>query len=182
MTTGSPIALVIENVDQRAKDYSDIKRQVSSGSCRLHLRRQVRHPRLSRRRPAVGARDRQRGSRPAPSRARSLPGMPVRGRARFRWASTRIDRARWELGRGRAQSRSSARMRRRPGSSRAISTTSASRGSSVGAVIEVVAGGRSGRSRRSGLRQARRRSRRGPDGHQCRQGRRDRGGLRRRRR
>src|SRR5690242_10260557 len=37
VTTGTPIALLIENVDQRSKDYSDIKdkyRQIGRASCR----------------------------------------------------------------------------------------------------------------------------------------------------
>jgi chorismate synthase len=45
VTTGTPIGLLIENVDQRSKD----------------LRSQIRAARLSRRRPLVGARDRHAG-------------------------------------------------------------------------------------------------------------------------
>ena len=58
VTTGTPIALLIDNVDQRSKDYAEIKDSLPPGPRRLHLRRQIRHPRLSRRRPRLGARDR----------------------------------------------------------------------------------------------------------------------------
>ena len=37
VTTGTPIMLMIENVDQRSKDYSDDQGQVSARSRRLHL-------------------------------------------------------------------------------------------------------------------------------------------------
>ena len=57
-TTGTPIALLIRNEDPRSKDYANIARDVPSRSRRLHVLAEVRHPRLSRRRAAVGARDR----------------------------------------------------------------------------------------------------------------------------
>jgi chorismate synthase len=44
VTTGTPIALEIENVDQRSKDYGDIKDKFRPG-----------HADLSRRRPLIGA-------------------------------------------------------------------------------------------------------------------------------
>ncbi len=37
VTTGTPIALLIENTDQRSKDYSEIKDKFRPRSCRLHL-------------------------------------------------------------------------------------------------------------------------------------------------
>ena len=37
VTTGTPIALLIENVDQRSKDYSDIRDTLSPRPRRLHL-------------------------------------------------------------------------------------------------------------------------------------------------
>jgi chorismate synthase len=55
-TTGTPIGLLIRNEDQRSKDYGNIA-EPSARACRLHLLAEVRHPRLSRRRPFVGARD-----------------------------------------------------------------------------------------------------------------------------
>ena len=61
VTTGTPIALLIENVDQRSKDYSDDQGHLSARPRRLHLRRQIRAARLSRRRPRLGARNRHAG-------------------------------------------------------------------------------------------------------------------------
>ena len=37
VTTGTPIMLMIENVDQRSKDYSDDQGQVPARPRRLHL-------------------------------------------------------------------------------------------------------------------------------------------------
>jgi len=37
VTTGTPIALLIENTDQRSKDYSEIKDKFRPGPCRFHL-------------------------------------------------------------------------------------------------------------------------------------------------
>ena len=37
VTTGAPIALVIENTDQRSKDYAEIAREISARSRRLRL-------------------------------------------------------------------------------------------------------------------------------------------------
>jgi chorismate synthase len=51
VTTGTPIALLIENTDQRSKDYSEI----AAAAVRRHARPQA-------------------GSRPAPSPARFCPG------------------------------------------------------------------------------------------------------------
>ena len=76
--------------------------QVSSRPCRLHLRRQIRRARLSRRRPPVGARDgdarRRRGDR---AQDRAGPAGARRARA----DGPACDRSRaLGLGRGRAQS------------------------------------------------------------------------------
>jgi len=75
VTTGTPIALLIENTDQRSKDYSDIKDKFSPGPRRFHLSSQIRTGAII---AAVGARPRARDprcvSRPAPSRGRSCPG------------------------------------------------------------------------------------------------------------
>ena len=57
VTTGTPISMMIENLDQRSKDYGAIARRVPPGPCRLHLCRQVRRARLSRGRSGFGARD-----------------------------------------------------------------------------------------------------------------------------
>ena len=58
VTTGTPIALLIDNVDQRSKDYAEIKDTYRPGHADYTYDVKVRHPRLSRRRAAVGARDR----------------------------------------------------------------------------------------------------------------------------
>jgi chorismate synthase len=56
VTTGTPISLMIENTDQRSKDYSEIA-QPSGRAMPTGLFRQIRRARLSRRRPVVRARD-----------------------------------------------------------------------------------------------------------------------------
>ena len=48
-TTGTPIALLIRNTDQRSKDYGNIADTFRPGH-RLHLLAQIRHPRPARRR------------------------------------------------------------------------------------------------------------------------------------
>ena len=58
VTTGTPIALHIDNVDQRSRDYREIKDKFRPVPRRLHLLQEIRRARLSRRRPPVGARDR----------------------------------------------------------------------------------------------------------------------------
>ena len=54
-------------------------RQVSPRSRRLHLPGEIRHPRLSRRRPFLGARDRLPRRRRRRSPARCSPGVTIRG-------------------------------------------------------------------------------------------------------
>jgi chorismate synthase len=56
-TTGTPIALLIRNTDQRSKDYGNIAADLSPRPCRLHLLAQIRHSRPARRRPLVRAPD-----------------------------------------------------------------------------------------------------------------------------
>ena len=63
VTTGTPISLMIENVDQRSKRLFRDRHRLPARPRRLHLFRQVRRARLSRRRPAVGPRDRRPGGR-----------------------------------------------------------------------------------------------------------------------
>ena len=73
VTTGSPIGLLIDNVDQRSKDYSDIRDKYRPGHAdytydvKYGLRDYRGGGRQSARRPPCG-------SQPAPSRARSCPG------------------------------------------------------------------------------------------------------------
>ena len=68
LTTGTPISLMIENQDQRSRDYADIADAVPPGPRRPDLRPEIRHPRLSRRRPVLGA-----GNRDARGRGRRRP-------------------------------------------------------------------------------------------------------------
>ena len=57
VTTGTPISMIIENVDQRSRDYREIADKLPARPRRLRLLRQVRRARLPRRRAPVGARD-----------------------------------------------------------------------------------------------------------------------------
>ena len=140
MTTGTPIALQIDNVDQRSRDYGEIADQFRPGHADLtyELKYGIRDYRGGGRssaretamRVAAGAVARQgpgRG-RADPRRAGADGAAPDRPRA-------------LGLGRGRATTRSSAptRWRRRRGRSYLLAVRKA--GSSLGAVIEVVAEG-----------------------------------------
>ena len=89
-----------------------------------------------------------------------------------------IDRAQLGLGRGRTATRSSARTPKAAAFFEDYLDGIRKAGSSIGAVIEIVAEGVPAGPRRADLRQARCRSRRGADVHQCGQGRRDRRRLR----
>ena len=53
--------MLIENVDQRSKDYGEIARQYRPGHADYTYDAEIRHSRLSRRRPLLGARDRRAG-------------------------------------------------------------------------------------------------------------------------
>ena len=139
VTTGTPIGLLIENIDQRSKDYSDIKDKYRPGHAdytydvKYGLRDYRGGGRQSARETAMRV--------AAGAIARKIvPGMTVRAALIQMGPEHNRPRA-LGLGRGRRAIRSSARTRRRRSSSRAISTASASSGSSVGAVIEVVAEG-----------------------------------------
>ena len=124
VTTGTPIALVIDNVDQRSKDYSDIKDKYRPGHADFtyDVKYGMRDYRGGGR--AVGARDRDAGRRRrdrAQDRARH-------DRARRAGPDGAACRSTARAGTGTRSSaiRSSARTPSRPSSSRAISTTSAS--------------------------------------------------------
>ena len=138
VTTGTPIALLIENVDQRSKDYSDIKDKYRPGHAgytydvkygfhdyRGGGRASARETAM---RVAAGAIARK-----------IVPGMIVRG-ALVQMGPHKIDRARWDW----AEVDNNpffcpdARCRR---SSTSYLDGVRKRGSSVGAVIEVVAEG-----------------------------------------
>ena len=130
---------MIDNVDQRSKDYSDIKDKYRPGHAdytydvKYGLRDYRGGGRASARETAARV--------AAGAIARKIvPGMTVRG-ALVQIGPHKIDRAPLGLGRGRAQS---VLLPRRQGGRAVlptISTASARAGSSVGAVIEVVAEG-----------------------------------------
>ena len=125
VTTGTPIGLLIDNVDQRSKDYSDIRDKYRPGHADYTYDVKYGAARLSRRRPPVGARDRDAGRRRrdrAQDRARH-DGARRAGPDGHRTRST----ARAGTGTRSSAIRSSARTRRRRSSSRAISTASARR-------------------------------------------------------
>ncbi len=82
VTTGTPIALLIENVDARSKDYSDIRDKFRPAPCRLHLLGQIRRARLPRRRTAKRARNR--GARGGGRRGPQSSGQALQERARAR--------------------------------------------------------------------------------------------------
>ena len=146
-------------------------RQVPARPRRLRLRRQIRLARLSRRRPPVGARDRDAG-RGRRDRAQDRAGHDGARRADPDGIGDDRPRA-LGLGRGGPQSvllpgRAEGEIlrdlsRRHPQERLLGRRGDRGRGRR-----------RAGRSRRAGLRQARRRSRGRDDGHQCGQGRRDR--------
>ena len=125
VTTGTPIALHIDNVDQRSRDYSEIKDKFRPVPRRLHLLQEIRRARLSRRRPAVGARDRR-----ARRRGRHRPQDPGRRRQhpRRRGAARHPEDRPRQMGlvRHRRQSRSGVPTARPRRAGRAISTTCAS--------------------------------------------------------
>jgi chorismate synthase len=138
VTTGTPIALVIDNVDPRSKDYSDIKDKYRPGHADFTY--DVKY----------GLRDYRGGGRQsaretamrvaAGAIARKIvPGMSVRG-ALVQMGEHRIDRTRWnwdEVERNPFFCPDAERARLLEGYLDDIRK----RGSSVGAVIEVVADG-----------------------------------------
>src|SRR6202165_5017425 len=138
VTTGTPIGLMIENVDQRSKDYSDIKDKYRPGhadftyDAKYGLRDYRGGGRQSARETATRV--------AAGAIARKIvPGMTARG-ARVQMGEHRIDRARWSWN----------EVERNlffcPDAEQAKLWENylddiRKRGSSVGAVIEVVAEG-----------------------------------------
>jgi chorismate synthase len=138
VTTGTPIALLIDNVDQRSKDYAEIKDKYRPGHAdytydvKYGLRDYRGGGRQSARETAMRV--------AAGAIARKIvPGMTVRG-ALVQMGSHRIDRARWDW----------AEVERNaffcPDAETAKVLTGyldevRKRGSSIGAVIEIVAEG-----------------------------------------
>ncbi len=118
------------------------QRPVPARPCRLHLSGQIRRARLSRRRPVSRRARPRRASRPAPSRARCSGTTASRSAARWcRSGRTRSTARSWDWDADRATIPSGARTARRRSAGKAISTSVRKAGSSVGAVIEVVADG-----------------------------------------
>ena len=177
VTTGTPIALIIDNVDQRSRDYSEIKDKFRPGHADYtYLAKYgVRDYRGGGRASARETAMRVAAGAIARKVLAAALGTSVRG-AVVQLGPQKIDRASWDWDQiednpfwSPDQAAASA--------GKAISTTCASRlfgrrGHRGGGVR------RPGGPWRSGLRQARRRPRQGADEHQRGQGRRDRRRLR----
>ena len=138
VTTGTPIAMVIDNVDQRAKDYADIKDKYRPGHAdyTYDVKYGLRDYRGGGRQSA-----RETASRVAAGAiARKIvPGMTVRA-ALIQLGAHKIDRARWswdEVERNPFFCPDAEKAR----FYEAYLDDIRKRGSSVGAVIEVVADG-----------------------------------------
>jgi chorismate synthase len=152
-TTGTPISMLIENVDQRSKDYGEIARQYRPGHADYTY--DIKY----------GMRDYRGGGRSsaretaarvaAGALARKVvPGMTVRGAlVSDRPAQDRPRELELEF-QVDAEPRSLRRIRLRPCLGEYLDGIRKA-GSSVGAVIEIVADGVPGRSRRADLCQAR---------------------------
>ena len=93
VTTGTPIALLIENVDQRSKDYSDIKDKYRPGHAG-YIYDAIRAARLPRRRAASARETAVRVAAGAIAR-KIVPGMSVRA-ALVQMGPHKVDRARWD--------------------------------------------------------------------------------------
>src|SRR5262247_1861549 len=138
VTTGTPIGLMIENVDQRSKDYSDIKDKYRPGHAdyTYDVKYGIRDYRGGGRQSA-----RETAMRVAAGAiARKIvPGMTVRG-ALIQMGAEKIDRARWdwnEIDRNPFFSPDAQKARL----FETYLDDIRKRGSSLGAVIEVVAEG-----------------------------------------
>ncbi len=167
VTTGTPIALLIENTDQRSKDYSEIKDKFRPGHADFTCEAKY------------GLRDYRGGGRSSARETATrvaagaiarkiLPGLNVRG-ALVQMRPHKVDRANWDWD----------EVDRNPFfcPDKAKADFFAEylddirkNGSSIGAVIEVVAEGVPAGLGCADLRETRQRSRQRFDEHQCRQG------------
>jgi chorismate synthase len=130
---------MIENTDQRSKDYSEIKDKYPAGPRRFHLPPEVRHPRLQGLGPRLGARDR--GTVAAGAVARLvMPQVTIRA-SLVQVGPHKIDYANFDWERGRSTTRSSAPTRSRRRVWEGYLDGIRKDGNSVGAIIEVVAEG-----------------------------------------
>ena len=139
VTTGTPIALAIDNVDQRSKDYSDIKDKYRPGHAdytydvKYGLRDYRGGGRQSARETAHAGRRRR-------DRAQDRARHDACAARSSRWASTRST-ARAGAGTRSSAIRSSVRTPRRRALLEDYLDAIRKRGSSIGAVIEVIADG-----------------------------------------
>ena len=139
VTTGTPISLVIDNVDQRGKDYADIKDKFRPGHADITYWAKY------------GIRDYRGGGRSIAREtamrvaAGAIARKIIAGRDDPRRAGAdrhaRRSTARWSIGLRSTTTRSSCPIRARARVGQAISTSVRKSGSSIGAVIEVVAEG-----------------------------------------
>jgi chorismate synthase len=138
VTTGTPIALVIDNVDQRSKDYSDIKDKYRPGHAdyTYDVKYGVRDYRGGGRQSA-----RETAMRVAAGAiARKIvPGLNVRG-ALVQIGAHRVDRARWDWAEVERNAFFCADAKTAALFAEYLDDVR-KRGSSVGAVIEIVAEG-----------------------------------------
>ena len=176
MTTGTPIGVFIENTDQRSKDYGEIKDKYRPGHADYAYDAKY------------GIRDYRGGGRSSARETAArvaagaiarkvIPGVRIRG-ALVQMGPHKIDRTLWdwdEVGRNPFFCPDPGAAARFAGYLDDIRKA----GSTIGAVVEIVAEGVSGRMGRAGLRQARRGARGRADERQCCQGRRNRRRLRR---
>ena len=174
VTTGTPIMLMIENVDQRSKDYADIRDKYRPGHADFTYQAKY------------GVRDYRGGGRSSARETAArvaagavarkiIPGVTIRG-ALVQMGPHKIDRTNWDW----------TEVDRNPfftPDARAAKFYEdyldgvRKSGSSCGAVIEVTASGVACRLGCPHLWQARPGPRLGDDEHQCGEGRRDRRGL-----
>ena len=174
VTTGTPIGLLIENTDQRSKDYSDIKDKFRPGhadytyEAKYGLRDYRGGGRSSARETAMRV--------AAGAIARKiLSGVTVRA-ALVQMGPHKIDRDKWNWDEV-AKNPFFCPDKDKAAFFENYLDGIRKSGSSIGAVIEVVAEGVPAGLGRADLRQAGCRSRGRDDEHQCREGRRDRRGL-----
>ena len=175
-TTGTPINLTIENVDQRPRDYSKIKDVYRPSHADYTYHHKYGDPRLPGRRSLIGARDGDAGRGREPSRRSTSANGPVSWCAAISPSSARYAQRGVRPGRGRAQPVLLPRPRGCRGDGRFMDALRKS-GDSVGARIDVVASGVPPGARRAGVRPPRRGPRPRADEHQRGQGRGDRCGL-----
>ncbi len=139
ITTGTPISMLIENVDQRSKDYGEIARQYRPGHADYTY--DVKY----------GIRDYRGGGRSSARETAArvaaggiarmvVPGVTVRG-ALVQIGQHKINRANWDWDRGRRRTRSSRPTPRSCRSGKSISTASARPAPRSAPSIEVVAEG-----------------------------------------